>query len=436
MKALFAAASILVAMGWQARLPTATPPALLHASLSTGPNAMAVLAVGAADHCDAKTASRVSSAGVWVDGHYEHELLLFPASGRDRYDTLLGPFGAGRHRVELRRSAFWAPSSCLRLGDPAVAIVEHGAKTYSLLEHAPVLEMRADTIGEQTDVPLFAYVEEAGPPGSRTLRYTVVFSNEDGGTQTRALFARWGRTTDIEQVYEATLEGGHTVREEFQGPDHETTVFGGRRRGAAPVLLVATLNNMVTDRGRGIAAVRIVPGLVDLSSATRESTMDGRPWVYSVMARELSAEGKIASDAPAGDRWMRQAAGPRDHIYIEARLELDGALAAAWVQDRQGRRYWSNYQREGLSIDRDGWVRTAVAVGPDPASQLVEAGWTCLPLPGRSPTGAPAPGSCVIETVRAFVFGDGWNPGANTVEPTTLRLSPGDAGSVKLTPVR
>ena len=42
------------------------------------------------------------------------------------------------------------------------------------------------------------------------------------------------------------------------------------------MLLVATLNNMVIDRGRSLAAVRPVPAVVDLSRATRESTMDDR----------------------------------------------------------------------------------------------------------------------------------------------------------------
>jgi hypothetical protein len=268
----------------------------------------------------------------------------------------------------------------------------------------------------------------------------VAFSNEDGGTQTRALLARWGRTTDIEQVYEASLQDGRVVREEFQGPDHETRPFAGRRRGVAPILLVATLNDMVTDRGRGIAPVRPVPDPVDLSRATRESTLDSRSWAYRVMGRELAAEGKIFGGVPPPDRWPRQVPDPREHVYLEARLVLDRAIVAAWARDRDGRRSSSHYERDGFAIDRNGWVRTAVAVGPDPGSRIAELGWACLPDAASRQAGprpdsaqdAPAPaGSCVIEAVRAFVFGGDWAPGPNLIIPATLQLRAGEEGRLQ-----
>ena len=53
-----------------------------------------------------------------------------------------------------------------------------------------------------TDVPLLTYHEQrADAAGNTVLEYTVIWSNEDGGTNTPALMARWGRTTDIEWVY-------------------------------------------------------------------------------------------------------------------------------------------------------------------------------------------------------------------------------------------
>ena len=425
MKSSLFLAVTLLGVGLQAGSRPSLPQALVHARFVTGRAAMAALTVAAGDSCDEKSAPRVSSSGVWVDGRYEHELLLFPASGRDRYDTLLGPFAAGPHHVELRSSTFWPATACLRPERADVQVVEAGGDSEGLLRHSPVIELRADTVGEQTDAPLYQYVEEfAEESGRRTLRYTVVFSNEDGGTQTRALFARWGRTADIEQVYQASLENGRVVREEFQGPDHETRAFAGRRRGAAPILLVATLNNMVTDRGRGIAAVRPVPERVELSRATRESTLDTRPWASRIMARELSAEGHVAASTPMGDRWLREAPDPRHHVYLEAHLTLDRALAAAWVADRGGRRSWSNYERASLAIDRSGWVRTSVALGADPGSAIAGVGWACLPAPGPTLTGQAA-GSCVVDATRAFLLGEAWAPGLNLVEPKTVTLKVG-----------
>ena len=34
----------------------------------------------------------------------------------------------------------------------------------------------------------------------------MIWSNEDGGTNTPALMARWGRTTDIEWIYRVVLD--------------------------------------------------------------------------------------------------------------------------------------------------------------------------------------------------------------------------------------
>jgi hypothetical protein len=419
MKATWCVILASIAAG-AASVPARAP----RATFTTGPGAMAVLSVAAADSC-ASPAQRVSALGVWVDGRYGHELLLFPGSRRDRYDTLVGPLAAGRHAVELRPSEFWKVSPCVRADDPSVSVAEAADPRHLLLGHAPVLEIRADTVGEATDLPLFEYAEKLEDDGARRLRYSVVFSNEDGGTQTRALLARWGRTTDIEQVYDAVLRGGRVVREEFQGPDHEIREFKGRRRGAAPVLLVATLNNMVTDRGRGVAAIRPVPESVDLSNATRESTMDARPWAYRVMLAEMTEEGRIAAAAPTDERWLRVSPDPLEHLYLEARLTLVHAAAAAWVRDRDGRRFSSHYERGTLAIVRDGWVRTAVAVGPDPGSRAVEVGWACLPAPGDA-----VRGSCVIEATRAFAFGPDWVPGANRIRPMTLRLQAGEEATI------
>jgi len=398
-----------------------------RAEFSATPGMMAVLSATVADSCPSPPPRRVSVWSIWIDGARSHEILLFPGAGPPRYDSLLGPLGVGRHSVELRPSEFWAPAGCVTLQRVEVKAVDALAPAFAMYRHAPVLELRADTIGEESDLPLYAYAEPVEGNGGAGWRYTVVFSNEDGGTPTRALLARWGRTTDIEQVYEVTASAGGVVREEFQGPDHATRAFTGRRQGEAPVLLVATLNNMVLDRGRSLAAVRPVPELVDLSRATRESTMDRRPWVYRVMANELEAEGRIADDAPLDDQWPRVAPGPASHVYVEARLRLDRAVAVAWVTDRAGRRFWSHYGKLPLAVDRNGWVRSAVALGPDPLGSVAEIGWACLPAPAAEPGG-----SCEIEASRAFVLTDGYTPGPNLVSPGRFVVKPGEEAALQL----
>jgi hypothetical protein len=315
---------------------------------------------------------------------------------------------------------------CLTAGTVGVTGVDAASPVYQAYRHAPVLELRADTVGEQTDVPLYAYVERLpGNGGETTLRYSVVFSNEDGGTPTRALLARWGRTTDIEEVYGVTFAGGRVVTEEFQGPDHAVRHFLGRRRGVAPVLLVATLNNMVIDRGRGVAAIRPVPSEIDLAAATRESTMDSRPWVYRLMELERGAEGRIAADAPVDNQWTKKAPDAREHVFFEAKVVLDRTVAAAWVEDRTGQRYWSHYGHLQMAIDRNAWVRSAVAIGANPGAAIAAAGWACIAAPDQ-----PATGVCDIEATRVFALDADRRPGQNRTSPERFRLKAG--GEVRL----
>jgi len=155
--------------------------------------------------------------------------------------------------------------------------------------------------------------------------------------------------------------------------------------------------------------------------------MDGRPWVYRVMEGELAAEERIAADAPLDDRWPRVAPGPSSHIFLEARLRLDRTVAAAWVTDRTGKRFWSHYGKLPLAIDRDGWVRSAVALGPDPLGSIAQIGWECLAAPD-----AEAGGSCEIEATRAFSLTREYRPGANLVAPGRFTLKPGGEARLSL----
>ena len=73
--------------------------------------------------------------------------------------------------------------------------------------------------------------------GRPLLQYTAIFSNEDGGTSTRALMARWGRTTDIEYIYRAWLDASRRGRARHhpgQGPPGDRIPRPPRRRPPRP----------------------------------------------------------------------------------------------------------------------------------------------------------------------------------------------------------
>jgi hypothetical protein len=80
-------------------------------------------------------------------------------------------------------------------------------------------------------------------------RYTTIFTNEDGGTQTAALMARWGRATDIEWVYQVRMRNGKIIEEIYQGVQHETKDFTGARAGGNHPLLAVASDNSTNSVG-------------------------------------------------------------------------------------------------------------------------------------------------------------------------------------------
>ena len=159
------------------------------------------------------------------------------------------------------------------------------------------------------------YETEKTERGSR-LRYSVVFSNEDGGTPPDRLLATWGRLTDIEYIYGIEIDATGTVIEEtFQGKDHQIVPFKGRREGRHPLLYVITDNNMVQDAGATLQRHAPAPIAFDLRAVSREAVMDANPWTYAVTAAEARREGRVASAPAPGSK---QIVDPSRYAVLEA----------------------------------------------------------------------------------------------------------------------
>src|SRR5207248_4961239 len=126
----------------------------------------------------------------------------------------------GEHQLAVEGSGVEKLSAGFREDDSDVLI------------HAPILYARPNTIGKFTDIPLITYCERLQEDGFPILQYTVIYSNEDAGTSTRALMARWGRTTDIEWVYKAFLSRNGTEHHAtIQAASHKEIQFKGKREG-------------------------------------------------------------------------------------------------------------------------------------------------------------------------------------------------------------
>ncbi len=302
-----------------------------------------------------------------VDGKYNQDLLLWAGDEFFNYRVMLGRLRRGKQIVSVernpKRSAAGAPRVEIKSLRPLLFAVSRDADDANeeqlALAHSPFLYARANTIDRFTDIPLLMYYEilrEAG--GVLIVRYTVIFTNEDGGTQTAALMARWGRATDIEWVYQIRAHGGKIMEETYQGVEHETKFFTGPRAGGGhPLLAVASDNNNFSDLACSAVRFAPLPIRARLEKATRESVMDMYPQSYRVMTEELVREKRI-SDAPAD---VNTIADPREYLYIEANSEQDGAALAFDVKVTGNPGIFSSDMGDPrLRIDRSGNFRTAV----------------------------------------------------------------------------
>ncbi len=140
-----------------------------------------------------KNDSAVVSA--YVDGHYATDIVI-TSSGPVSREFALGSLRAGRHTLRLHYAARRSRSRAgvARLQDIGFTTVAHGSPGYVAARYAPVLYGRnlPDLGGRfennRTDTPLIAWhqVLPAKRPGHSIIEYSVVWSNEDGGTPTLA----------------------------------------------------------------------------------------------------------------------------------------------------------------------------------------------------------------------------------------------------------
>jgi hypothetical protein len=347
----------------------------------------------------------VTALDVAVDGEVKTTVLVFGKIGHPPYTALLHALPAGRHEIAVQPSPYWTWPA----GAAAPAVTANAAPASVIVSHAPALWLRADTIGTSTDLPLVLYAEDLRVSGTGVLRYSFIFSNEDGGTATPALLARWGRTTDIEMAYEEEWKGGRMVTARYQAPDHHVLEYAGTRQSEHPILIDATLNNVFLDRGRTAVRITMVPSLVDLESATRESVMDKNSWVYRRMADELQEEGKTAV---YGD--------VREYLYVDAKLTLSDGAVAAIARGTDGTWRSSDRGIKDLAVDRNGWVRIAI-----PGSrQATDVGFVCYPTKGT-------PGRCRVEISRVLSLDQNYKPGPDR-GAGTLDLQAGEMRSIGL----
>jgi len=361
-----------------------------------------------------------------LDGAYSQHLILSRGETPVPYRLMLGRLTAGEHRLRIARDG---ARSAKGAGEITIARVTFDtfssrAPEYPWLSRAPVLRARPGTVDRFSDAPLLMYVERdvTGEQGTRyQYQYTVIFTNEDGGTPTDRLMATWGRTTDIEFVYGITAASGGTQgREEIQAEGHKWVPFAGPRLGTHPVLWVATENNMVADRGPE-DAIRFAPApeLIALQRTSRETVMDDRPWTYAITSAEMRREGRVD---PAAAPLSGQIPDPRRYATVEACGEVRDATLAFDIGVAHGDTIdWFATDRAEMKfrIARGGCFRGGAplpeGVSPSDITALRVRAYTRAPREGERSL-PPGTGHVVLQRVnRVFMLDGNFVPSLSTI---------------------
>lgn len=361
----------------------------------------------------ARPGAEAAFARLSVDSHHPHHVVVYGGPRRTTYSVFLGRLPAGAHTLHIARDArHSAANARLEIHDARIREIRPGEPGWDAIAHAPILFPRANTIGRFSDIPLLTYVTRSTDAGQRVLEYTVVFSNEDGGTSTRSLMARWGRPTDIEYVYRVWLDPkGSPARTLIQTRDHKDIPYAGRREDFHPVLEPVTDNNMV-EPARASAPLRYqwAPYEMDLSHGSRELVMDQHPLTYAVAAKELAREGKLREPRLATDETISD---PRNYLTVELKLKLRNGAVQVFI-GRRGTHLLAGSATGRIEdhIFRSGWVRTAIELPPNTnPDEITSLAVLCMINRDPRKRGQPNSASCGVEAIgQVFLLGNDYLP--------------------------
>ena len=297
-----------------------------------------------------------------------------------------------------------------------------------VLRNAPVLYGRnIAALGDQfqsstTDTPVFEYHEilPAQTPGHKVIQYTVIWSNEDGGTNTPDLMARWGRTTDIEWAYRVEVDAqGKPVPGTgvYQAPNHATLNFAGAYEGSRPLLETCTSNNNLCDTVDDPMRFSLAPLATLPAGQPREYLMDTNPWIYPVMAQEMTREGQIESPS---DPATPAVGDQRTYLYLAVTHTASPSNQAGNVGLSIGVRlkgsdtlYTSHHAIPSSSITREGAAATTIELpaGTEPSDVAEVVGL-------RTPVTETGASLTVTRITRAFFLQQDYLPGDSFIDWT------------------
>ena len=238
-----------------------------------------------------------------VDGRYSQHVVLVKGDRPAEYPVLLGPLAAGPHRltVFLDRRATPRAAGEVTVGPITFRPSGAGAADHAAVALAPFLYVRPGTLERKSDLPVLTWYETEKTARGERIRYSVIFTNEDGGTPVDRLMATWGRTTDVEFVY-AVGRGRRRqgARRDLPGQGSRAAPLLGPTGGPASAPLGRDRQQHARREGHDGRAFRARAEARRSRRRSREAVMDSEPWTYRVSAEEIRREGRVPGGRGGG----------------------------------------------------------------------------------------------------------------------------------------
>jgi len=305
---------------------------------------------------------------VILDGRMISSLIPFRGSEEAEYSFILGPVAEGKHIVTLVDPAVVKREIKTSGLEPEVILP--GDPRYNPIRHSPILLGRPEN--DNSDIPLIFWYVEKDNANSKTIDYTIVWSNEDGGTRTAALLAIYGRTVDIENVYTVKLDtSGKILSEVIQGAGHKVRPFAGRKIGSHPVLRTCTENNMVDDTGTSQFVFSYLPVKFD-TAGVRERMLDLQPWINRIAFEELVKEDKLTRTPP--DISMARVGDLRLYALVDVDVEQFGTRLEVGLRLSGSKKWHTADQKMGpLALALQGKHRVGILLPKNTKPEDIDA---------------------------------------------------------------
>ncbi len=320
--------------------------------------------------------------GYDLDGTPLGQIVLYGGATSTNYRVLLGALTAGDHTIGLYSDKHVSPDPKAPVLVTAAADVESvqpGDPRYDYTRFAPILLGIDTDLNAQpphpgnalSDTPLVEYASAYPGAGFTTYRYVMIWSNEDGGTGLfpDVLNAKWGRTTDIENIVEVDVDDTtHDLIEARYRPDESgsyATYTDPLRGGTHPVVRTSTANGLIAQGGESTLAFGLPPFGYNDAGLPRELGMDFDPTSYLIMAKEMVRESKIE---PVGNPATDTLSDARNYVYIDYDINVSTTSdVLRGIAKVGGVTYYSDHHHNpvGLSPRISGGIgQTAVEVPP------------------------------------------------------------------------